>query len=531
MKKRFPWIHLGKKTAPEVPYDTPIPLGNLSNGEFFHEQTPRERRLKKLVLEVCDEKARHLGMDRRDFIASTMGMATTLSVLNMAAGCSSSSGGKASGKLGKGDGGFVVPPDATVDPGAADALIGGNEFILDLQTHHIEDEQHWRVNHPGQTYAGETLAPFLTFYNCPDLMTDPIKCVGPDKYVQAVFLGSDTTVAVLSGFPGRICDDATMCDHPISNEDMVASRDRINKAAGSERMVQHCQVDPNDKWPLQEQAMEKISSMYGNRGWKVYPAWPGPDSGTGWWMDDPDIAFPFYEKTMALGQPLVCSHKGVKIANFLEEFLDPKDVGPAAKQYPKISFVIYHSAVELGNSEGPYDENAPTSSLRGMDRLIRTVLDNGLANKNVYAEMGTAWITQMNDPIAAQHYVGKALKYLGEDHLVWGSECVWFNSPQPQIEAFRTLQISQEFQDTYGYPAITPALRAKIFGLSGAKLYGIDPQAKRNAVDTSKLAMLKGDLDGELGGRRWMFEPLGGPRTRREFLNLWRLRKAQGGVG
>ncbi|HEX4341623.1 MAG TPA: amidohydrolase family protein [Polyangiaceae bacterium] len=530
MKKRFPWIHLGKKTAPEVPYETPVILGNMSNGEFFHEQTPREKKLRKLILDTCDEKARHLGMDRRDFIASTMGMATSLSIINMAAGCSSD--GASNGKSpGKGDGGYIVPPDAMVDSGAADALLGGDEFILDLQTHHIEDEEHWRANHPGRMYEGDAIAPLLTFYACPDLQSDPIKCVGPDKYVQAVFLGSDTTVAVLSGFPGAICDDATMCDHPISNEDMVNSRDRINKAAGCERMVQHCQVDPNDKWPLQSQAMEKINKTYGNRGWKVYPAWPGPDSGTGWWMDDPDIAFPFYDKAVELGQPLVCAHKGVKLANFLDEFLNPKDVGPAAKAYPAINFVIYHSAIELGNSEGPYDPDAKTEDLRGMDRLIRSAIDNGVDGKNVFAEMGTAWITQMSDPVAAQHYVGKALKYFGEDHLLWGSECVWFNSPQPQIEAFRTLEISQEFQDMYGYPAMTPALRAKIFGLSGAKLYGIDPKVKRYQVDTSKLSMLKRDLDGELGGRRWMFEPLGGPRTRREFLNLWRHRQSRGGVG
>jgi hypothetical protein len=35
MKTRFPWIHLGKKTDLEVPYETPIPLGDKSNGEFF----------------------------------------------------------------------------------------------------------------------------------------------------------------------------------------------------------------------------------------------------------------------------------------------------------------------------------------------------------------------------------------------------------------------------------------------------------------------------------------------------------------
>jgi len=509
---------MGKRSDPDVSYDTPIPLGNKSNGEFFQEQTPHERKVKKLILETCDEKARYVGMDRREFIASAMGMATTLSVLNAVSGCSE-------------DGGYAVPPDATVDCDTADAVIKGKEFILDLQTHHIEDEEHWRESHPGKNYAGDAIARVLTFYACPELSVQASKCVDPQKYVDAIFLQSDTTVAVLSGFPGAICDDATMCNHPISNEDMVNSRIRVNAAAGSERMVQHCQVDPNDRWELQAQAMEKINKTYGNHGWKVYPPWASPGTGTGWWMDDPAVAFPFYEKAKELGQPLVCAHKGVKIGGFLEEFLNPKDVGPAAVAYPDINFVIYHSAAEIGWAEGPYDPNALVESLRGVDRLIRTVEVNGLKDKNVYAEMGTAWLLQMANAEAAQHYVGKVLKYLGEDHLVWGSECVWFNSPQPQIEAFRKLTISEEFQNRYGYPALTQELREKVFGRNGAKLYGIDPDKTRCAVDTSKLALLKRDLDGELGARRWMFQPLGGPRTRREFVNLWRWRNHTGGLG
>src|SRR5262249_35157506 len=145
------------------------------------------------------------------------------------------------------------------------------------------------------------------------------------------------------------------------------------------------------------------------------PPWPAPATGTGWWLDDPEIADPFYAKARELGQKIICVHKGVKIGNFLEEFLDPKDVGPAAKNNPALKFVIYHSAITLGNAEGPYDPDKPVSELKGIDRLIRSAIDNGVAGKNVYAEMGTAWVTQMADPVGSQHYIGKALKYLGED--------------------------------------------------------------------------------------------------------------------
>src|SRR5262249_39649062 len=158
----------------------------------------------------------------------------------------------------------------------------------------------------------------------------------------------------------------------------------------------------------------------------------------------------------------------------------------------EVNFVVYHSAYETGHVEGPYDPNGG-----GVDRLVRTVEDHGLKGKNVYAEMGSVWALLMNSPDEAQHYVGKILKYLGEDRLVWGSECVWFGSPQPQIEAFRAFEISQQYQDMYGYPALTPAIKAKIFGLSAAKLYHIDPMATRCRLDKSKLALLKLEQDGE----------------------------------
>lgn len=131
----------------------------------------------------------------------------------------------------------------------------------------------------------------------------------------------------------------------------------------------------------------------------------------------------------------------------------------------------------------------------------------------------------------AQHYIGKLLKYLGEDNIVWGSECVWFGSPQEQIEMFRTFCISEEFQDRFGYPALTPEIKRKIFGLNAATLYGIDPTETRNAIDTSMLARVRQDLDGELGGRRWAFNLPNGPRTRREFMQLLKLRRFKGDLG
>jgi predicted TIM-barrel fold metal-dependent hydrolase len=532
------WLKPRKKTDPEIPVRPPILLGTLSNGEFYKEETPRDRKIRDMILQKADENARHVGMDRREFLASSMGMATSLAVLNMVEGCGRNRDGTISPMSGdsgaappQGDGGFAIPQDAMVDCSVANQVLGAQDFfILDLQTHFIEDETTWKERHPNDgAWDGAAWGQALDWDTTCTLSPD--ECIGPGRYIDKVLLNSQTTVAVLSGFPSPICDDATLCTNLNSNDDMAYNRDRFNTAAGgSQRVVQHCQVAPNDRWSLQKEMMQRVRSKYGNHGWKCYPPW-GAD-GNGWWLDDPTVADPFFEYCVQLGEPLVCAHKGFPLAGFDRVHTDPKDVGPAALKHPEITFVIYHSAYESGIVQGEYGTVLdPSGALQSVDRLCKTVMDNKLMGKNVYAEMGSAWALCSSSPTQAQHYIGKLLKYIGEDNICWGSECVWFGSPQPQIEAFRTLTISQEFQATYGYPALTDAIKAKIFGLNGARLYGIDPDQKRCSVDAGKLAQLKRDLDGEFGSRRWAFQRPEGPTTRREFAKLQSWRKFLGKPG
>ena len=57
--------------------------------------------------------------------------------------------------------------------------------------------------------------------------------------------------------------------------------------------------------------------------------------------------------------------------------------------------------------------------------------------------------------------------------MLWGTDSIWYGSPQDQIQAFRTFQIAPELRAKHGYPEITPALRAKIFGLNATRAYEI----------------------------------------------------------
>jgi hypothetical protein len=320
--------------------------------------------------------------------------------------------------------------------------------------------------------------------------------------------------------------------------------------------------------------MGRLSNQYTN--WKTYPPWTGSNAaGIGYWLDGPE-GQAMLSKGVELGSPIFCIHKGFPLSSFSPTYTDPKDVGPAAKMFPGAHFVIYHSAFEHGLQsgdstapfmstetawgpgvgqwpEGPYDESleedeaAATSTEkggyplnRGVNSLILSLRKAGIGpngtcfgdntiRTNVYAECGGVWPNLMTGRVEeAMHYWGKLLKYIGEDRIVWGTDCLWFGSPQPLIEGFRAFEISQEFQDRYGYPALTQARKEKILGQNAARLQnvrlgGTDAEIKGCHSDYISAAnlRLKRDLDEEWGRRRDMqFAQIRGPRTRREFLKL-----------
>ena len=122
----------------------------------------------------------------------------------------------------------------------------------------------------------------------------------------------------------------------------------------------------------------------------------------------------------------------------------------------------------------------------------------------------------MRDPDNAAHALGKLLLYCGENNVLWGTDSIWYGSPQDQIQAFRTFQISEEYQDSYGYPAITDEARRKIFGLNAAGPYGIDQDeigslTANDLVTREKLAYQEDPQPSFLTY---------GPKNRREFLNF-----------
>ncbi len=461
--------------------DEPLPVkfGPVSNGEFLpHPLSPVVRETIRRTYALADENASRLGISRRKFLAGVTGSAATLFVL---AACSK----EEAADRGETPGGtFDVPEETTIDSTAALEVLGGEEFIFDVQTHY--------VNYDLAAEGGEWTAIF-PFADCAEgaAAGNSKACFTADAYFREMFVRSDTSMSILSALP-------TPGGTGLGAEDMAYAIDVATRIGCDGRVLMHGGAYPH-RGPIDAAlaAMTDLRDTYDIAAWKIYTMTP---TDAHFFFDDHDPARPqigqrFIDHVREIGPPIICTHKGISsIVGSTPELADPSDIGPAAQRNPDVSFVVYHSGFEPGGGGGgPYDPADPAPE--GVDRLIRSLETAGIGpNENVYAELGGTWWFIMRDPTLAAHVLGKLLKHVGEDRVVWGTDSIWFGTPQDQIQALRTFQISEELQETHGYPALTDELKAKIFGENSARLYGIEPITGRCDLSAEAVETIRASL-------------------------------------
>jgi predicted TIM-barrel fold metal-dependent hydrolase len=311
--------------------------------------------------------------------------------------------------------------------------------------------------------------------------------------MELMFLRSDTSMLVLSALP--IYPEGS----PLSAKVMAETRRVAEGLCRDDRVLLHGQALPN-VGPLRANldAMEDLTRTYPIVAWKTFTHFPDvfEHDGNAWWLDDhergvPQVGEAFIRKAVELGIPRICTHKGFSRSS---RFGSPVDIGPAARRHPDVDFVVYHSGYEAGGPEGPY--TGATADV-GINRLVSSLKRAGIGpNENVYAELGSTWWSVFRAPDQAAHVLGKLLRYVGEDNVVWGTDCLFYGSPQDQIQALRSFHISDELQERYGYPRLTKELKAKILGLNGARLYGVDPVTTRCEFTRRELAEIRKHLPG-----------------------------------
>jgi hypothetical protein len=296
----------------------------------------------------------------------------------------------------------------------------------------------------------------------------------------------------------------------LTSAQTVAVRDWVNQMAGSKRMLAHGQLYPGPG--------NMVDPIYGDyQRWQIEnlkpDSWKGytssnnakldndPNSNMARWrLDDPNVAYPMYQvitapeyRYLAKQNPgfyNICIHKGLSTnaavtADASVPLGYPLDIPPAARDWPMLNFIMYHSCIRPGFWMLNALNDVKSGNLRnGVPNIIWTTqfLQESAQIPNVYSEIGTTFASSVvTFPSVCAHILAQGLKYFGENRIVFGSDSVWYGGPQWQIEALWRFQIPDTFPASggggtraqFGYPQITEAAKRKILGLNSARLYGI----------------------------------------------------------
>ena len=213
-----------------------------------------------------------------------------------------------------------------------------------------------------------------------------------------------------------------------------------------DRLYLECNVGPilrrgvkHAIWELEFLVKERNARLC-----KVYAPEDGPLNDPGMW--------PFYEKACELDIALTV-HTGMSyVVPQPSKYTLPSLLDDVCLDFPELKIIAYHMG-------WPYSEE-----------LI------GLAGKhmNLYLSLSgiIGWFERA--PYRGYHMIGEALQWAGPDKIVMGLDLP-FDDMSRVVDYVRKLEMPEELQEKWGYPAITDEMRAKFLGLTLAKLAKIEP--------------------------------------------------------
>jgi predicted TIM-barrel fold metal-dependent hydrolase len=427
-------------------------------------------------------------MTRKQFLRTALATATAFAVMNKVYGLDSS-GGAAAMPLGK---------DFCNDLDAARERLDRKFFVVDVQQHHADIPTLSTMTDPANVC-------FLRFVGRAACQRDP-NIIGQLNYIKEVFVDSQTDVGVISGLPGdllQICGPSAM----------AATRDLVNELAGSERAISQVVCDPKAP-PSRNTSIDTLEYQVRELKGRALKCYTYSDSG--WRLDD-DNGNRMIAEAHRLGLRLVNVHKGLPaiFAPGSPETVRTIDFPGVVQTWQDMKFCAYHS--------GFFQDGTHPEGLDGLTEWLQVIQSiPPKLRKNVYTEIGSTFAFTFldgdNGPEKAAHLLGSLLKALGPKNILWGTDCIWWGSPQFLIDAFMCLEISEKLQNDFGYPPLTLRTKKRILGENAAKLYRLKPKQKRRPVDLDRLQQVQVAQGGHRAGRslRWY-----GAQTRREFLALF----------
>ena len=452
----------------------PVPTQIVSNEEFPPlPQTRNQALVEQAVTDLHGLAAKRLGMTRRNFLKTSGSMAASFLAMNSVFGRF-----------------FDVFDTELFEPAAFAEQQGAPFFIFDVQTHYVSsgyDPKDTESRRKGavtrEALLGLRRRAKESGLN-PQLSGDrgTLDDLSWQNFVKEIFLDSETSIGLISTPPGPYPQEAV-----VPPNEMAHIRDEINRLAGSQRMLAHGLATPQlGKTDLDFMAMQ--AEQLKIDAWKCYTGSCPKGFEHGWWMDDEKVAYPMLEQARKLNVKRLCVHKGLPLGP-VPEYNHPRDLIKAAKDFPDIDFLVYHSgfkgAASVDDSVEKTGEILWASEFCRMKRA-----EPGI--KNIYMELGSTFAQLVTShPLVCAHLLGQLIQTFGVEHVLWGTDSIWSGTPQWQIEAFRRFQIPDQLIEKYQYQSLTREVKAKIFGLNAARVFGIDVTATRNAVPKDYVGRLR----------------------------------------
>jgi predicted TIM-barrel fold metal-dependent hydrolase len=462
--------------------EIPLPTRLVSNEEFPPlPQTAAQRAVEERILADAGRLAPRLGLSRRDFLRRSGGIVTSLLAMNAVFGRF-----------------FDVLPVEAADPGAFKERAGDPFFIFDVQLHYVSAGYD-----PGNLEAGRAGGiPKQALLGLrrrsqrlnPKLASDSgtLADLSWENLVKEVFLDSETAIGLISTPPGPYPEEAV-----VPPKEMTHIRDEINRVTQSRRMLAHGLITPQ-LGQRDLDFMDQQATTLKVDAWKGYTGAAPKGFDRGWFVDDEKIAYPMLERARKLGVRRVCLHKGLPLGP-VADYNHPRDLIKAARDFPDIDFIAYHAGL-LGVSSTNQSADVPwTSEFCRMKQK-----EPGL--KNIYMELGSTFgQLATTNPTACAHLLGQVIAAFGADHVLWGTDSIWYGTPQWQIEAFRRFDIPDALVDKHGYAPLTRRVKEQIFGLNAARLFNVDVKAKRHEIPKDYLSRIKMSYldEGPVPSHRW----------------------------
>src|SRR6266705_7114336 len=407
-----------------------------------------------------------LGLSRREFLSKSGGMAASLLAMNAVFGRF-----------------FDVLPVEAADAAAFQERSGVPVFIFDVQLHYVSagyDPSNAEAGRKGAVskQALLNLRKGSRRLN-PKLATDSgtLADLSWENFVKEVFFDSETAIGLISTPPGPYPQEAV-----VPPKEMTHIRDEINRVTQSRRMLAHGLITPQ-LGQADLEFMDLQASTLKIDAWKGYTGAAPKGFDRGWFVDDEKIAYPMLERARKLGIKRVCLHKGLPLGP-VADYNHPRDMIKAARDFPDLDFVLYHA----GLLTVPRTQSADVPWTTEFCQMKK----KEPALTNIYMELGSTFgQLATTNPTACAHLLGQVIDAFGADHVLWGTDSIWYGTPQWQIEAFRRFQVPDALIEKHGYTPLTRAVKEQIFGLNAARVFGVDVSATRNELPKDYLGRIK----------------------------------------